>query len=318
LHVADGPTLAAFAGAAPVQTDDRTALEFSAPLTLYARTGLALVDRLRKLAAGSRQPPAVAAALGSSDADSWRQRAEMYVAAEAYGPAFDAASRALALDPGSSAADVLVKAAVPLNRTDAVVARLEQIAGQPQAALASRIALSRLRATRGDLEGAIRTAADAVDAPPESPAAWEQLASVLGDVADPDRLATAVAELTRRTPNGWAAAYYAATVAFLRGDFAGAAALGERAAGLQASDGRALNLVGAARASLGDVANARRAFEGSLDRDARDPASYVNLARLELGAGNAARAAALFSEALVLDPASRDARDGLDSAQRLR
>lgn len=93
--------------------------------------------------------------------------------------------------------------------------------------------------------------------------------------------------------------------------------IGEHAASLRTSDGRALNLVDAARGSLGDRDGARRAFEASLTRDPRHPASYVNLAQLELETSNAGRAAALFSEALVLDPASIAARQGLDSARAL-
>jgi spermidine synthase len=315
LHVAGGRALATFAGAARVQTDDRTALEFSAPLTLYARAGLALVERLRALARDHAQPGPVAAALSSRDAESWRHRSEMYVAAEAYGPAFDAASRAMALDPSSTAADLLVKAAVPLDRQRGAASMLEQSIAAGSGGLAPRLALSRLRATSGDLEGAIRVAAEAVDAHPDRGDAWEQLASVLGDVGDADKLETAVAELTRRAPTAWGASYYAATVRFLRGDFAAAATLGDRAAELRPGDGRALNLAGAARASLGDVGSARRAFEASLIRDPRDPATYINLARLELTSGNGRRAAELFSEALVLDPSSRDAREGLDGAR---
>jgi Tfp pilus assembly protein PilF len=39
--------------------------------------------------------------------------------------------------------------------------------------------------------------------------------------------------------------------------------------------------------------------------------TYVNLAQLELAAGQRAVAADLFAEALSLDPSSRAARDGL-------
>jgi spermidine synthase len=316
LHVAQGPQLSALAGGAPVQTDDRTSLEFSAPLRLYVRNGAALVDRLRAAARDGVQPAPVAAARTSTDAESWRRRAAMYQAAEAYAPAYDAAARALTLDPASPSADVLVKAALPLGRVDAAATLLTRAATAAPNAVGARIALSRLRATSGDAEGALRIAAETIEAHPDKVEAWEQLASVLGDLGDADRLAAATAEIARRAPESWAARYYAATTAFLRGDLAEAASQGERAASLRQSDGRASNLVGAARASLGDAAGARRAFDDSLRRDPRDPAGYVNLARLELDAGNAPRAAVLFSEALVLDPASPAARAGLASARQ--
>jgi tetratricopeptide (TPR) repeat protein len=315
LHVAEGGGLAAFAGPAPIQTDDRTSLEFSTPLRLYARDG-ALVGRLRATARDAPQPAPVAAANASTDADAWTRRAAMYLAAEAYAPAYESAERALTLDPASASAATLVKAAPPLGRVDAAAALLTRLVTEKPHAVHARVALSRLRATSGDLAAAQRIAAETIEAHPESLEAWEQLASVLGDVGDADRLSAAAAEIARRAPNSWAARYYTATAAFLRGDLPQAAAEGQRAAALRDADGRASNLVGAARASLGDAAAARRAFDDSLRRDPRDPAGYVNLARLELEAGNAPRAAVLFSEALILDPASPAARAGLDSARQ--
>ena len=47
-----------------------------------------------------------------------------------------------------------------------------------------------------------------------------------------------------------------------------------------------------------------------------DPVTYVNLAQLELAAGQRDTAAAMFAEALSLDPGSRAAREGLASTTR--
>ena len=44
--------------------------------------------------------------------------------------------------------------------------------------------------------------------------------------------------------------------------------------------------------------------------------AYTNLARFELTAGNIAAARSLFAEALVLDPSSPPARQGLAEAIR--
>ena len=52
--------------------------------------------------------------------------------------------------------------------------------------------------------------------------------------------------------------------------------------------------------------------------DPQDPATYQNLALLELNTGNAATAARLFGEALSLDPTSDPARQGLARARRAR
>jgi Flp pilus assembly protein TadD len=81
---------------------------------------------------------------------------------------------------------------------------------------------------------------------------------------------------------------------------------------------RARNLVGAVRASLGDLPAAREAFRAAIAIDPQDPAPYVNLGRLHLQTGEADAAAAVFSEALSVRPDSADAREGLAAAFELR
>ena len=49
---------------------------------------------------------------------------------------------------------------------------------------------------------------------------------------------------------------------------------------------KAHNLMGACLASLGQRDQARTAFRASLDADPKDPATYTNLATLEMQAGN--------------------------------
>ena len=233
-----GRTLAAFAGGAPVQTDDRTALEFSAPLTLYARTGLALVDRLRALRrAIARSRAAVAAALGID-------RRRIVATPRGDVPRRRSLRRRRSTPPrgrsrsipASPSADVLVKAAVPLGRVDAAEALLEQSRRRRAGRGRGRGSRCRGCARRAAmLEGAHahrgrgRRRASRVGS-----TAWEQLASVLGDVGDADRLATAVRETdAARAGRAGPRATTRRPSRFLRGDFAEAAALGERAAALR-------------------------------------------------------------------------------------
>jgi chemotaxis protein methyltransferase WspC len=71
------------------------------------------------------------------------------------------------------------------------------------------------------------------------------------------------------------------------------------------------NLLGAARASLGDHEAARAAFTAAAAADPADPTSLLNLARLERSLANLERARELYAEALVVAPQSAEALHGL-------
>jgi Flp pilus assembly protein TadD len=85
---------------------------------------------------------------------------------------------------------------------------------------------------------------------------------------------------------------------------------------LDAGYADAYNLLGAIQATAGDIAAGRDAFRTSLRLDPRDVVTYINLAQLELNAGQGPVAANLFAEALSLDPNSMPAREGLAQATR--
>ncbi len=315
LHVASDRLLGAFAPSAPIQTDDASALEFTSPSGLFAARSTALVDELRRLSLVEPRPDAVARAESSATAASWTRRATLLAGARAYDSAWHAARRALEIDAeDSQACDVLEQAGVPLGRLDETRTYLRTLVQRSPRALSPRIGLSRLYAASGQAEPAIREAVAAVQAFPGEPRALTQLASVVADAGDADKLRPIVEHLQTVASGSWSAEYFAATLAFMEARLPDAVALGERAAALDTRDGRALTLIGAAHAGAGRVDQARDAFARSLARNPRDPIASINLGRLELSAGRPGDAAMRFAEALLVDPASTDARRGFGEA----
>jgi Flp pilus assembly protein TadD len=84
---------------------------------------------------------------------------------------------------------------------------------------------------------------------------------------------------------------------------------------LDPAHAKAHNLIGACLASMGNRDEARRAFEASIKEDPHEPGTYTNLATLEMQSGNRERAIRYFAEALLVDPQSQPAREGLASAR---
>ena len=85
--------------------------------------------------------------------------------------------------------------------------------------------------------------------------------------------------------------YYSATLAYMqqRPDIAIREA--EAALAIDPAYARAQNVLGAALAGVGQRDRARAAFVSALRLDPREPATYSNLATLEMEAGNVARRA---------------------------
>ncbi len=319
LFVAGGATVQGYVGDAQIQTDDRNSLEFSAPRGIYGRTEYTNATTLRALRSGAPVPAAIATAAAEATGEQWRNRGMMYLRAEAFGAAFDDFATAVRQIPTDRAAlDGLFQASAAGERQDEAIALLEQITGGDPANVPARIQLSRLLASVGRVDDAIRVATSAVDLDPTSPTTHGQLASVFADLGDATRLESVVERLSRGDPDHDETLYYAASLRFLREEYAAAADLAGRLVARDPDHGRAQNLLGAALASLGRVAEARRAFQASVRADPTSPGTYVNLGVFELQAANAVAAAAHFAEALTLDPASPAALSGLADALELQ
>jgi spermidine synthase len=315
LLIAEGEGLQSWAAGAPIQTDNRAELEFSGPRSIFGRARDDNARLLRDLAQQRGRPAVIEDAVRSASAAAWRQRGWMLFLADGFRPAYDDFARALAADPRDvRAIDGLVRASAPAERTADARSLLGRIASDPGNAPA-KLALSRLLAAEGDYDQAVQIAFALVQSSPNDVAALEQLASILADVGDQKRMAPVVARLRAVAARSDAAHYYSAALLFLEGRLE--LALREARAVIAQNPGhaKAQNIAGACLASLGQRDLARAAFEASIAANPKEPATYANLATLELESGNTDRAAAYFAEALTIDPSSQAARDGL---QRLR
>jgi spermidine synthase len=303
-----------FASGAPLQTDDRMALEFSAPRALRTPAARGNVAALRALAETSDMPEAVRRAWAAATPVQLTERAIMLRRAGAYSAAYDAARAVIDRAPDSrDALQLLVESAVASGRQPEALSYLQQLTSREPAVVGPELALSRLQAATGEFEPAVQTASDAARKHPDEAAAFEQLASVLSDTGDADRLATVIVQLSR-FPERPGSHYYAAAGNFLRGNLDAAQAAATYALTLDPGFARARNLLGAIAATRGDTAAARSSFDAAIALDPRDPATYQNLGLLELTSGHPHQAAELFTEALSLDPASEAARQGLARA----
>jgi len=197
LRVADTDALKKYAAGADPQTDDRMALEFSAPRSLAARTGhqnivdlLALApsrapatdaaapaEAIASATAGragtpaasaTRAIPAASALLGALTGEQWASRGRMLLRAEAYDLAFAALKRAVAARPNDEEAlEALSRAAAGAGKLEEAGSYVRGLLDANPANVPLRAALARLLMARGDPNAAIAaiTSADLSNGP---------------------------------------------------------------------------------------------------------------------------------------------------------
>lgn len=318
LFVAHGDALRAWANGAPLQTDDRSQLEFSGPRSIFGANRDDNAALLRQLAASSPKPPAVEAALAGATPADWRGRGLMFLEADANRPAYDDLLTALEGNPDDPIAlDAFVRAAANLNQVNDAQAALTRLAADP-ARVPARLALSRVLASQGHVDAAVEIPFSMLEADATNVPALEQLASVLSDIGDIGRLEPVVMRLLKEAPKDAWAHYYAASLFFLQNRHDVALRAARNAVAIDPNNAKAHNLIGACLASMGQTDAARSAFETSIKADPREPGTYTNLATLEMQSGNPARARRFFAEALTVDPSSQAAREGLASVPDVR
>jgi spermidine synthase len=312
---AGGPgELERYGAGALIQTDDRTALEYSAPRGIYGRTREDNASSLRGLARG--QPPAVRDAFQhATDAD-WTSRGLMDLKAQAFAQAFAAFRQAVTLNSRNvGALSGLSDAAGGANTLDEERQWLREIATREPGNADVRIELSRVLAVTGDVQGALAMASEALQLAPAEPRAAEQLASVLADSGDGERLAPLADAMVARFPDRLEARYYRATALYLRGKPQDAVAAAREVVGARPDHARAQSLLGAACVAAGMRECAIAAFDAAIQDNPREASGYVNAGFLSLQLGNPSEAADFFASALTIDPSSKAARDGLAQAR---
>src|SRR5581483_317503 len=308
---AGGPAeLARFGDAAPIQDDDRTRLEFSAPRGIYGRSAGENAVAIRAL--DPVLPPALAAITRDATASDWQSRGSMLLKAEAFALAFDAFRRSIALDSTNAAAlSGFADAAAGARRQNDARDDLQAMARRHPDNAAVRVELSHVLAATGDLQGALAVAGDALHIAPQDPRVAEQVASVLADASDAERLAPLAQALVERFPDRPEARYYEATALYLRGKTEDAITALRQVVDTHPEHPRAQDPLGAACATAGRGDCARTAFEAAIQANPRDPSAYINLGVFRLQSGDPAGALDAFGQALALDPQSSAARSGL-------
>jgi spermidine synthase len=311
---AGGPReMARYASGAPLQTDDRMALEFSGPLAVNLDAAGANARHILELGGREHAPPEVRDARALAGAREWRDRGTMMLGAEDYVSALDDYTRALALDSADEATlQGLTRAAVILRREEDVLQMLRAALQAHPQQVSTAAAVARLVAARGDFDRARALLERMLADQPGNALLLEGLAAIFADTQDVPRLTATVAQLERLHADRPRAAYYAAVLRFLQGDAAGALARAREAVTRDPAHAAAHNLVGVIHATLQSEQDAREAFQAAARADPRDSAVYENLGLLELNSGNRSAASGYFVQAMLLDPQSSVAREGLE------
>lgn len=312
---ASGPEeLRRYAADAAIQTDDRMALEFSAPRGIYGRMTNENGAAIRAL--GATTIPVVQAAIDAATDTAWATRGAMELKVEAYAAAYEAYRRAVTMNArNAEALSGFSQAAGGARRQDEARAWLQSLAATDRSNAPVRLELSRLLAAGGDFEAAAEQANRALLLAPDDPRAAEQLASVFADAGDGTRLQPLADALVTRHPSRPDSRYYRATALFLNGRTEEAAQEARRLVTDHPEHARGFNLLGAACATGGLRDCARAAFEASIRLNPHDPSTYVNLGVFLMQSGDPASAVSYFADALTIDPSSTTARDRLAQAR---
>ena len=109
----------------------------------------------------------------------------------------------------------MTRSAAALSRIDEVRAALTKLASVP-ANSSAKLALSKVLASQGAVDEAVRIPFSLLQADPGNVPALEQLASVLSDVGDVARLEPVVAKLVAEAPKNTWAHYYAGSLFFMQ------------------------------------------------------------------------------------------------------
>ena len=308
-------TLAAL-GNAPLQTDDRMALEFSGPAAVYSTTGSNQVRLVRHLRDSAERPAVIQDALANASPSDWRNRGAMLQRIHVYDDAYADYVRAFTMNPGDAdTVSGLAALSIQARTTEDAIGRLHTRLKTAPNSVPARIALSKLLATVGRRDEAIAvvqtsTSDEAMDVP-----LVEQLAALYADAGDLINLERTVERLQAVRPNAPKTRYYSASARFMQGAFTDSLAQVKFALTADPKDADALNLAGDALASLGRFDEAQQMFESALTSAPEDATIYTNLGLVAMGRKDPRAAEKRFAAALTLNPSLTTARDGLSRAK---
>ena len=307
--------LQAYAAGADLLTDDRMTLEFSGPRELHRSNATDNNAQLAALAKPEAEPAAIKAARTGATAESWRHRAEMLAHSDMHDAAYDDFVRALSIDHHDEPSlSQIVREAVLTGRAADALSWVRGLTINDAPHVPTLVALSQLLEATGAHAEAIATATRARQLAPADARGAQQLASLHAEAGDLTALDQAVETLRAVAPDGAAAHYYTAVALYLHGDTKGAVASATRARAADPAFAPLYDLLGSAHARLGQLDEARTAFQQSLALDAHDSSAYANLGVIEQAAGHPARARGYFAEALSLDPDSPVARAAIGAS----
>lgn len=305
-----------FGEGAAIQSDDRMALEFSGPRSLFTSSANGNAAHLLRLLKAHDAPPSIRHARATATPAEWRNRGLMLEAAHEYASAYASYRHAFAIEPTDQVAlEGLVHTAIAADREAETLTLFTSFLETSSQSRDVWIALSKLLAASGSISEAIDAAQTACAIEPVEPAALEQLASIFADLSNATELEPVVLRLAQIAPAGAHTLYFEAALRFIRSQFAEALDLLRQTVALDPSYAAAENMIGAIDAISGDFQPARDAFQAALRLNPQDSTVYSNLGLLELAAGNPDAAVAHFAEALSIDPRSETARRGLAEAK---
>jgi spermidine synthase/Flp pilus assembly protein TadD len=315
LFIGGPDELRSYSAGAPIFTDDRMTLEFSAPREIHGQSAGTNGETLLALTPADERPDVIGDAYSAAGALQWRNRAAMMTKRDAHTLAYEDYVRALRLDPDNyDTLEGFVRSAILTKRASDALSWIQSLSSDNGDSVDVLVARSKLLAATGRSAEALDAARAASSPTPVGVHALEQLASLYADAGDASSLDGTVARMREVAPNAPETSYFAAVSAFLRGNAQEAVRLCERALSDDSHFAPVHDLLGAAYTKLGHADKAREAFLTSLSIDAHDSTAYTNLGLLELAAGNHREAARYFAEALWLVPESETAREGLARA----
>ncbi len=307
LFAASTPPLSEWAREADRHTDDRPLLEFRAARTLHQDTSRENRRAIESIGFGE----VVLDVDGAPAVEDLIARAEALERAESFEWAFETFVEASEREPRTAdALEGLVRLAIRAGRA--------QEAERMLSAMTEPLSLGRLYRQLGRFDEAFEAVTDAMEVFPENREALLLGAEVSSDRGDTPAMVRFGALMLARDSGDAEGAALLAEAQLRSGELERASREASSILALHPGETRALQVHAIAHAELGNRNLARESFEKLLANDPEDWIQLNNLGKLELAAGNAARAAELFERAVDLNSRNLEGYRGLEeSAERI-